>query len=411
MRILLLTHYFLPEVGAPQTRLGALAAHLSARGNDMTVHAPPPHYPDGIIRQPFRNKVLSRTRLSNGTRVVRSPVYATPNRGVLRRLANHASFAVSALITAPATGSQHAVVAETPPLFTAAAGVAYARLKRAPLILNVADRWPASAIELAILTDQRAIALAEALERWCYRHAAAITVPTEQMREALEALPEAAGKLTVVAPAVDLGRFDPAPPVQQLPLKVLYAGTLGLAHDLETIIEAAERAGPQVVELTIVGEGARADALRRYAVANVRILPPVDAAAIAVLYAHVDAGAVLLRDLPIFNEALPTKLLEVMAAGRPVVAALRGTAAELVREAGAGIVVDPGDVAALTRALEELASDPSRRLRAGRAGRACAEQRFGRETAVDNWERLLRSVVTSASQQRRTHEKSRRLPS
>jgi glycosyltransferase involved in cell wall biosynthesis len=396
MRILLLTHYFAPEAGAPQTRLATLAAHLTARGNDLTIHAPPPHYPDGIIRPQFGNKVLSRVRLPDGTRVVRSVVYATPNRGVLRRLANHASFAVSALITAPATGSQHAVVAETPPLFTAAAGVAYARLKRAPLILNVADRWPASAIELGVLTNRRAIKLAEALERWCYRRAAAITVPTEKMRSALELLPEAAGKLTVIAPAVDLDRFDPSPPVQQPPLKVLYAGTLGLAHDLEALIEAAERAGPQVVELTIVGDGARAEALRRRTVANVRILPAVDAAAVAELYFQADAGAVLLRDLPIFEEALPTKLLEVMAAGRAVVAALRGTGARLVREAGAGIVVDPGDPVALAGAFEELAADPDRVLRTGRAGRACAEQRFNRQRAVDSWERLLRSVVTSA---------------
>ena len=397
MHILLLTHYFAPEAGAPQTRLAALAAQLAARGHAVTVHAPPPHYPDGIIRPTFGNRVLARGRFADGTRVVRSAVYATPNRGVLRRLANHASFAMSALTTAPATGRQDAVVVETPPLFTAAAGVAYARLKGAPLVLNVADRWPASAVELGVLTDRRAIALAEALERWCYRHAAAITVPTEKMAAALELLPEAAGKVTVVTPAVDLERFDPSPPVQRPPLKVLYAGTLGLAHDLETIIKAAELAGSQVVEVTLVGDGARAAALRRRTAVNVRVMPAVDPATVAALYAEADAGAVLLRDLPIFEEALPTKLLEVMAAGRPVVAALRGTAARLIRETGAGIVVDPGDAAALARAFEELAADPARVLRAGRAGRACAEQRFGRQTAVDSWERLLGSLVAPAS--------------
>ena len=333
----------------------------------------------------------------DGTRVVRSAVYATPNRGVLRRLANHLSFALSGLFTAPATGRQDVVVVETPPLFTAAAGVAYARLKRAPLVVNVADRWPASAVELGVLTNRRAIALAETLERWCYRHAAAITVPTQTMAVALERLPEAAGKLAVVAPAVDLERFDPSPPVPRPPLKVLYAGTLGLAHDLETIIEAAQLAGPAIVEVTLVGDGARAEALRRHTAANVRVLPPVDAAGVAALYAEADAGAVLLRELPIFEEALPTKLLEVMAAGRPVVAALRGTAARLIRETGAGIVVDPGDAAALARAFAELAGDRARVLRAGRAGRACAEQRFGRQTAVDSWERLLRAVVASAT--------------
>jgi glycosyltransferase involved in cell wall biosynthesis len=389
MRVLLLTHYFAPEVGAPQVRLAALAARLAARGDEVTVHAPPPHYPSGVIPPPYRNGALSRTRMADGTRVVRSAVYATPNRGVLGRLANHASFAASALLSAPATGRQAVVVAETPPLFLAAAAVGYARLKRAPLVLNVADRWPASAIELGILTDRRAIVLAEALERWCYRHAAAIVVPTARMRSALEQLPDAAGKVVVVEPAVDLDRFDPAPRPRTGPLKVLYAGTLGLAHGLETLVEAAALAGPDVVEVTIVGDGARADALRRHDAPNVRVLPPVAAGGVPRLYAEADAGAVLLLDLPIFDEALPTKLLEVMAAGRPAIAALRGEAARLIEETGAGIVVPPGDHEALAAAFATLAADPERALRAGLAGRACAEQRFAREAAIGAWTRLL----------------------
>ena len=394
MRVLLLSHYFSPEVGAPQVRLSALAAHLTARGDEVTVHAPPPHYPDGVIRTGYANKPLSRARLADGTRIVRSLVYASPNRGVLRRLANHASFAASSVLTAPATGRQSVVIAESPPLFTAAAAVLHAGLKRAPLILNVADRWPASAIELGMITDRRAIALAVALERWCYRHAAAITVPTERMRATLERMPEAAGKVAVVAPAVDLERFDPAPRERHGgPLRVLYAGTLGLAHDLETLVEAAERAGPQIVEVTIVGDGARAESLRARRIDNVRMLPAVDARSVPGLYAETDVGAVLLRDLPIFDEALPTKLLEVMAAGRPVVAALRGEAARLIGQAGAGIVVEPGNSAALARAFVELAGDAGRVARAGQAGRACAELRFTRATAIGRWQQIIDRVV------------------
>lgn len=395
MHVLLLTHYFRPEVGAPQVRLAALAAHLAARGDDVTVHAPPPHYPDGVIRERYANRMLSRTRQPDGTRIVRSAVYASPNKGLLRRLLNHASFAVSSVLTAPATGRQSVVIAETPPLFTAAAGVLHARLKRAPLVLNVADRWPASAVALGVLTDRRAIALAGVLERWCYRHAAGITVPTQRMRVALELCPEAAGKVAVIAPAVDLERFDPAPRPRPRrgPLRVLYAGTLGLAHDLETLVDAAERAGPEVVEVTIVGDGARAEALRSRQATNVRVLAAVDAELVPGLYARADVGVVLLRDLPIFDEALPTKLLEVMAAGRPVVAALRGEAAQLTTHTGAGIVVSPGDAAALAEAFAVLADDDDRVLRMGAAGRACAEQRFARTGATDGWERTLARIV------------------
>jgi len=282
-------------------------------------------------------------------------------------------------------------------LFTGAAGALYARLKRAPLVLNVSDRWPATAIELGVLTNRPAIALAEALERWCYRYATAIVVPTQRMRDALEALPEAAGKVAVIPPAVDLERFDPRPTAAEGPLRVLYAGTLGLAQGLQTLVEAARLAGPEVVEVTIVGDGAEVEALRAVRCANVRVLPAVGAEGVPRLYAAADAGVVLLRDLPIFDEALPTKLLEVMAAGRAVIAALRGDAAHLIRQRGAGIVAAPGDPGALAQAFRTLAADRDLVLRAGRAARACAEAEFARAQAIDRWEGLLHAVCPQGS--------------
>ncbi|HKO38072.1 MAG TPA: glycosyltransferase, partial [Solirubrobacterales bacterium] len=144
MRVVLLTQYFPPEVGAPQTRIAALARGLSERGIEVTVHTCPPHYPDGEIKAPYRNRLLARERMG-GAPVVRSAVYAAANRGFARRLGGHLSFAGSALATAPATGPADVVVVETPPLFLAGAAIAYAKAKRARLVLNVADLWPDSA--------------------------------------------------------------------------------------------------------------------------------------------------------------------------------------------------------------------------------------------------------------------------
>ena len=109
-----------------------------------------------------------------------------PTAASTRRLANHAAFAAGALATARAAGPVDVVVAETPPLFTAAAGAAYARLKRARLVLNVSDLWPESAIELGALSDGRAAAAAHALARLCYRRAALITAPTRGIVDAPE---------------------------------------------------------------------------------------------------------------------------------------------------------------------------------------------------------------------------------
>jgi glycosyltransferase involved in cell wall biosynthesis len=390
LRAVFLTHYYPPEAGAPQARISALAAGLAGLGWEVTIHTGFPHYPAGRVMAPYRNRPLLRERGRAGERIVRSAIYPTANRGFARRLANHLSLCGSALATAPASGAADVVVAESPPLFLAGAGVAYAAAKRAPLVVNVADRWPASAVELGALADARAIAAAEALERWIYSHAAAITVPTEGLARDLGAQPAAAGKVHRLAPAVDVARYaelEPAP-AGEGPLRVLYAGTVGLAHGIGTLLEAARLAGPDVVEVTIAGGGAEADRLAGALPGNVRVRGVVPSEQVPGLYAGADAGVVLLRDLPIFAGALPTKLLECLAAGRPALLSARGEAAALVERSGAGLVTAPEDPAALAGAFRRLHSDPALRARLGAAGREEAA-RFDRPASVRAWVELL----------------------
>ena len=395
MHVLLLTHYYPPELGAAPARIAALAHGLAERGVEVTVHTGFPHYPSGAIPPPYRNRPVTLAH-DGPVRVVRSLVYPAPNRGFARRLADHAVFAAGALATASAGGPVDAVLAESPPLFTAAAGVGYAALKRAPLALNISDLWPESAIELGALpAHSRAAAAARALAHLCYRRSRLITAPTAGILAALEARPEARGKVVQVPPAVDLERFAglPAPaPRPGAPLRVLYAGTLGLAQGLATLIEAAALAGPEVLELAIAGEGPEGERLRTLIaarrLAHVRLLGGVSPAQIPTLYGSADAGVVPLRDLPIFAGALPTKLFEVLAAGRPAILAARGEAAELVRGARAGLVVAPEDPAMLADAFRRLRASPAEIVQMGTRGRAHAG-RHSRAAVVEQWHALL----------------------
>ena len=224
-----------------------------------------------------------------------------------------------------------------------------------------------------------------------------ITAPTVVVAAALGSHPEAAGKVVHVPPAVDLERFAPAavsPPRTDAPLRVLYAGTLGLAQGLPTLVQAAALAGPEVVQLTIAGDGPAAADLAAEAHArkltNVSMLGPVEPSRVPALYEHSDAGVVPLRDRPIFSGAVPTKLLEVLAAGRPAIVSARGESAELVLEAQAGMVVAPEDPHALAAAFARLRSDPDTAAAMGRRGLAKALE-FDRARAVGQWWELLRS--------------------
>lgn len=184
------------------------------------------------------------------------------------------------------------------------------------------------------------------------------------------------------------------------PLRVLYAGTVGLAHGLGTLLDAALELelrangnGASPLAVTIAGDGADAPALRARldagGPARVSMLGAVPAERIPSLYAESDVAVVMLRDLPIFEGALPTKLLEAMAAARPVVLAARGEAARLVEAERCGVVVAPEDPRALAEALAALATDPARRAAMGAAGRAAAERDFGREAWLRRWHELL----------------------
>jgi glycosyltransferase involved in cell wall biosynthesis len=400
VRVCFLTHYFPPEVGAPQTRIELLAQALATQGAEVTVHTGFPHYPSGTIGQPYRNRPW-QVESRDGLTVVRSVVYPAANQGFARRLVDHAAFGLSALATAPLSGPVDVVVSETPPLFTAAAGALYARAKRAAHVVHVADRWPASAVALGAVQDARAVAAAHALERSVYRSAELIATPTQGIADELSTVPAAAGKVRRVWPVVDLDRFAVAaetavsdhngsPP---RPLRLLYAGTVGMAHRLEVLADASRLAGDHVVQTTIAGDGAErarvSAVVRDRQIGNVRLLGPVAAEEVPRLYAETDAAAVLLRDLPIFSGALPTKLFEAMAAGRPLLAAVRGEAARLVTTAGAGLVVAPEDPGALAGAIRDLHADPDLRRSLGQAGRRYAAAHFGVWRATAQWQAVL----------------------
>jgi len=389
MRICFLTQYFPPEVGAAQTRISLLAHALASAGHHVVVHTGFPHYPAGRVIPPYRNTIWMRDRFG-AVDVLRSAVYPSANRGVARRLLNHASFALSSMATAPLVGKIDVIVAESPPLFTAAAGMVIARARRTALIVNVADRWPESAVQLGVLQDKSAVALATRLERAIYRSADLITSPTESLVRDLERVAEACGKARRTWPVVDVARFHcGAVRTTSGPLRLLYAGTVGMVHGVQVLVEASRLAGPEVVQTTIAGGGAAIDqvseTVRSQRIENVTVLGIVRPARVAVLLSEADAAAVLLRDLPLSEGALPTKMFEAMASARPVILCARGEAARLVEEQRCGIAVPPEDPGALARAICELQRDRDQAIRLGAAGRHFVDSRLGATYSANEW--------------------------
>jgi colanic acid biosynthesis glycosyl transferase WcaI len=370
---------------------------LSRRGVEVTVHTCFPHYPDGVIQPPYRNRPWS-TEEEAGVRVVRSAVYPAPNRGFGKRIANHVSFALSALASSHASGPADAVIVETPPLLLAGSAIAYSRGKNSALIVNVSDMWPDSAVALGTLRRPRLVGAARRLEHACYGAASAIVCPTRGIETALGGLDVAHGKVHRIHPSVDPELFPAAPARRNGSFRVLYAGTVGMSQGVGTLLDAAQLLdATSDVEIVIAGDGAEGPELRRRLgngrLHNVTMLGRVPHERIPELYADADAAVVLLRDKPLFEGALPTKMFEAMSAGRPVILSAAGEAADLVEEASCGVVVPPERPRELAAALTDLAGDRKRAGNLGAAGREAVLEGYSREQAFDRWYGLLTSLV------------------
>lgn len=402
LRVLIVTQYFPPEVGAPQTRLFELARRLVPRGHDVTVLAPWPHYPTGVVPAGVR-RVPVAAEVMEGVRVVRTAVYATPNTGFAKRLADHLSFTAMASIVGPMLGQTDVLFVESPPIFHGLAGL----LRRNAFVFNVADLWLESAIEMGILKSRALIKLTELFQRTIYRRAQTITVVTDGIAKTLREQGVPAERVRMLPNGVDAGFFRPLPEDgarlrAELGLGdgflALYAGTLGLAHGLDVMLGAAEqlRSRPDV-SFVLAGEGADKARLVALAqergLANVRFLPNQPKERMPALLSAVDACVVPLRDLPIFRGARPSKMFEAMATARPVVLSVAGEAADLLAEAGGGVAVPPGRPSELAAAVAALADDRARGRELGEAGRAWVSEHLSRDAIAERFEAILYEAV------------------
>ncbi len=399
MRILFLTPYYPPEVGAPQARIHELALRLVRRGHQIQVLTALPNYPSGVIPPEYQGKAGS-WEVRDGVQIHRVGSYATPNKGFVRRILAHLSFMITAILAGPRMGDCDAVVVESPPLFDGIAGWVVARLKGARLVFNVADLWPQSVVELGVIGPGLMLRLATALETWCYRVSDLILAVTTGIEKTLQERGYGA-KVAWFPNGVDTARFAVGKPDTcraELGLDgkfvLLYAGTFGLAQGLSSVLAAARLLQDDArIHVVLAGDGAERERLVADAGPNVTILPSQPAARMPDLLAAADASLVPLRDVPLFLGAVPSKTYEAMAAARPILMSARGEAPALLARAGAGVVVPPEDPDALAAAARALAGDPAACQRYGENGRRFVAEHFDRDALAARFEALLQRLT------------------
>lgn len=414
MNVLIVTHYFPPEIGAPQARLSELARLWADAGATVTVLTGMPNHPTGVVPPRYRGRVRMEETI-DGYRVLRTWLYATPNEKVVRKTLGHLSFMVSSVVLgATRTRAVDAVVVSSPTFFSILSAWALARIRRARLVVEIRDLWPAVFVDLGILKNPLLIRTLERLEMAAYRAADAVVVVTDGFRDDLTARGVPAAKVRTIRNGADLERFRPTGGSHDETAAtaatrswlgaasgdtlVVYVGAHGLSQGLTAVAESAAKLAGEPIHFAFVGDGAaKAELTARVAemgLDNVTLRSSVERDRVPALLAAADICLAPLRDIPIFDTFIPSKIFEYLAAGRAVIGAVRGETAAILRDAGA-VVVEPEDPGALAAAVRDLAARPERRAAMGEGGRAYATTHFDRRHLARTYHALLEEVVAA----------------
>lgn len=372
------------------TRHYELARHCAEQGHSFTIVASDHSYLTGR-RTTARSQLVTEQDL-DGVRVLRVYTYPSLHQSFVWRVVAFLSFMLTSIVGALQAGPIDLVVGTSPPIFQAVSAWLVAAIRRRPFLLEIRDLWPEFAIGMGVLTNPALIVLSRWLERFLYNRATHLLVNSPAYRDYLISLGMPPEKVTLIANGVDVSMFDPAAGGEQFrqawglgdQFVVTYAGALGQANDIPTILRAAERLKqlPQV-RFLLVGDGkerANLEAqVRQHSLTNVLFTGSRPKSEMREVLAASDACLATLQDIPMFRTTYPNKIFDYMAAGRPTVLAIDGVIRQVIEAANGGIFVPPGDDLALAAAVERLYANREEAQRMGRSARAYVTEHFDRQ--------------------------------
>jgi colanic acid biosynthesis glycosyl transferase WcaI len=413
VKILYVSQYFPPEMGAPAARAAELAQHWARTGHSVSVLTGFPNHPTGKVPDEWRARLrrLTYREKAGDVNVFRTWLWPLPNRKAHERMRNYASFFISAALRGMAIERPDVLIATSPQLLVGLAGWWIAFTRQIPFVFEVRDLWPESLIAVGIGDENSWLhhVLAQ-IAGFLYERADRVVVVTPAFREHLiHHWRVPAKKIAVVENGVETDLFTPFPHAASQTLRheladgaaflVCYAGTMGMAHRLETLLDAAAELQQQKVSvrLILVGEGSEKNRIKALSASrglqNIRFLDQRPREKMPALIAACDACLVLLKKTDVFKTVIPTKMLEFMSCARPVIIGVEGQARAIVEDAGAGLAIEPENSHALAQAILRLSNDRELSLVLGQRGREYIERNFARAQMAEKYIGVLRRLA------------------
>lgn len=408
MKILLLSQYFPPEFGACAARNSEHAAQWAARGHEVEVCTAFPNYPAGIIAGPYRGRFYQRES-KDGYSVLRSWIFATPNRATWRRALASITFMCSAFLSALfAARRPDVVIASSGPFFVGPLGYALSVLKRAAFVMEVRDILPQQAVDVGMIKNPLLVRALEAIEKFLYRRARVVVTVAEASRESLikRGLPES--KCFTIENGILPDLFAPGSRDNEVRAQygwgadfvAMYIGVHGVSQGLDTLLEAAHLLrDKEGIRFVLVGDGAEKPSLVKFAqdhhLGNVEFLPIQPRERVPLFYAAANVCFVPLRRGDYFRINIPSKVFEILAVERPIIIGAEGQARAIVDESGGGIAVTPESAHAYADAVLRLQADPAFAESLGRSGRAYVLENFSREKKAARYIEILERTLVA----------------
>ena len=405
MRVLILSQYYDPE---PVPKPGELAVALHERGHEVSVLTGYPNYPSGTLYDGYRLRLFERSMI-NGIPIVRTYEYPDHGTRVRGRLLNYGSVVASMILAIPRLRRADVMYVWHPPLTIGIAAWLVSRFRGIPFVYDVQDIWPESAVLSGILKPGRMVTMISRLERFIYRKADHILVVTDGARENLIGKGVAPSKVTVMSHWIDETLFAATPAAEAKTIRerygwgsrfvLLFGGNLGLVQGLDTVIRSAAGLDPERMRFVFVGDGSDRSRLQLLAAElgvedRVQFIDRQPMRAMPALMEAADALLVHLRPSELSRYVIPTKTFAYLAAGKPILMAMEGAAADLVSRAGAGVVIVPGDPDLLARTALQMSAMSGVELRqTGEKGRTFLREHYSKETVIARYEQLLERIA------------------
>ncbi len=406
LNIAVYSHYFTPEIGAPSARIYDLSQQWLLANHTVRVATCVPNHPTGQV-YPGYAPGWHQQEAFDGVDVHRNWSYITANSGFIKKTLGHISFVLSSVLNQRKMAAVDVIIGTSPTPFAALAGLLVAKWRNVPFVMEIRDLWPAIFTEMGIIKNKQIIRLLELGELWLYRQSSQIVTVTEAFRQDLIRRNIPAEKITTIPNGADINFWQPQPKPTALAADlgvadkfvVLYIGAHGISHALEKILDAAAQLRDQPeIQFLFVGEGSRKPMLMDYAaehqLSNVTFLGATDKQGVKDYYALADVCLVPLRDVPLFDGFIPSKMFEIMAMARPIVASLTGEAAEILRRSQGATIVEPEDTAGIRAAIEALYRNPEHAAALAENGRAFVAAHYSRKLLADRYLEVLQSAIT-----------------